>query len=443
MARPLLRSLLLAALGAAVAAATAQAGTVYVPVPGPGTVGTAGYQVQVSVTNTGAQTDTVSQALLATDTDGTVRATPSTTSQVLTGRTIVVQPGAAFRGLLELSGDSTASYSARLVGSGPGRMGVYLPVITSSDLIPAGQTTDLQGLLSGAGRSTDLTLVNLSPSAAQCTASLIRADGSLLAGPLTLAMKPLSSRAISDVFSGGSASEVRASVSCTGPFFAFALISDAGTGEVTYVGPAGSGASTLTVPGPPGACPAGAICFDAKGIVHQPTPAVPVKRVSFPAPAGVAQRLHMSLDVTVGPWYPADPMGKHLIYWFVIDRNFNMAGMLYFRGPDAYTALVRHGIGLTHPQKLKIEKPFQAIPGHTYHCDNDYDMARRVYTVTITDLTTGQLAVQLVGVPNVTSFALKSTDSFLIDMGFPEGVNPDEVPSFGWTYANVHLEVYE
>jgi hypothetical protein len=443
MARSLFRSLLLAALGAAGAAATAHAGTVYVPVPGLGTVGTAGYQVQVSVTNTGAQTDTVSQVLLATDTDGTVRATPPTTSQVLPGRTIVVQPGAAFRGLLELSGDATASYSARLVGSGPGRMGVYLPVITSSNLIPAGQTADLQGLLSGAGRTADLTLVNLAPAAAQCTAYLLRSDGSIQAGPGTFSLKPLSTRVIPDLFAGGNAAEVRASVSCTGAFFTYALMSDAATGEVSYVGPAGLGTSTLTVPGPPGACPAGAICFDAKGIVHQPTPAVPVKRVSFPAPAGIARRLHMSLDVTVGPWYPADPMGKHLIYWFVIDRNFNMAGMLYFRGPDAYTALVRHGIGLTHPQKLKIEKPFQAIPGHTYHCDNDYDMARGVYTVTITDLTTGLLAVQLTGVPNVSSFALKSTDSFLIDMGFPEGVNPDEVPGFGWTYANVHLEVYE
>ena len=49
----------------------------------------------------------------------------------------------------------------------------------------------------------------------------------------------------------------------------------------------------------------------------------------------------------------------------------------------------------------------------------------------------------LTGVPNVSSFPLKASDNFLIDMGFPEGVNVDEVPSFGWTYANVHLEVYK
>ena len=59
-----------------------------------------------------------------------------------------------------------------------------------------------------------------------------------------------------------------------------------------------------------------------------------MQRVQFPAPAGVATRLRLTLDVTVGPWYAPDPAGKTLIYWFVINRNFDMAGLLYFRGPD-------------------------------------------------------------------------------------------------------------
>ncbi len=436
----LARTLFLAALSVAGAA---QAGTVYIPVPGNATVGTASYQAQVAVANTGTQTVNLKQVLLATDTDGTVRPNPPGITQILAGRTTILQPGAGFQGLLEISGDSTVSYTARLVGSGPGRMGVYLPAITSSNLIPSSQTAVLQGLLSGSGRSTDLNLINLSPVASQCTATLTRTDGTVIGSPAAFTLKPLSQREIGNIFSGGSASEVRAAVTCTQSFFAFALVSDAATGEITYIGPAGSGTSTLTVPGQPGACPAGATCFDAKGIVHQPTPANPVHRVQFPAPAGIAKRLRMSLDVTVGPWYPNDPMGKHLIYWFVVNRNFDMAGMLYFRGPTASTALVRHGMELTHPQKLKIEQPFAAVIGHTYHCDNDYDMAGRVYTVTVTDLTTGEVAVTLNGVPNVSSFPLKATDNFLIDMGFPEGVNVDEVPSFGWTYANVHLEVYK
>jgi hypothetical protein len=437
--RPLALRLFLAAL---CAAGVAHAGTVYVPSPGTGTIGASSYEVQVSITNSSAVTAPVSQVLLPTDTDGSTGRPTPTTVQVQAGRTAVVKPGGSFKGLLEMTGSADLRYSARLAGTGPGRLGVYLPVITSDNLIRGGQTAVLQGLVSGAGRTADLTVVNLGQGASQCSASLYQADGTLLAGPVSLAMKPLSHRTIADIFSGGIATEARVTVICARDFFAYVLLSDAATGEIAYVGPAGNGGSLLTLPGQGPACPAGATCFDAKGVVHQPTQAKPVQRVSFPAPAGVATRLRMSLDVTVGPWYAPDPAGKHLIYWFVVNRNFIMPGMLYFRGPDQYNALVRHGINLTHPQKIKITQPFQAIPGHTYHVDNDYDMARGVYAVTVTDAATSD-TVQLVGAPNVRSYTLKAGDNFLIDMGFVEGLTPDEVPTYGWTYANVHVEVYK
>ena len=45
----------------------------------------------------------------------------------------------------------------------------------------------------------------------------------------------------------------------------------------------------------------------------------------------------------MGQWYAPDPQGKVLIYWFVIDKNLDMPGMLYFRGPGpgGNVALVR------------------------------------------------------------------------------------------------------
>jgi hypothetical protein len=444
MLRPLVRTSLLVAL---CAAGAAQAGTVYVPSPGLGSVGGSSYEVQISVSNTAAASGTVNQALLATDTDGTHRTTPPVTVTVAGGRTAVVKAGAAFSGLVELAGGDGMRYSARLVGGGPGKLGVYLPVITSDNLIHGGQTANIQGLTSGSGRKTNITMVNLAATANSCTAAIFSSDGALVAGPATFNLKPLSTLSLLDVFSGGPAAEMRLTMNCTQSFYSYVLLTDSATGEVTYLGPAGNGASGIG--GPAASCPSGAICFDAKGIVHQPTPAHRVQRVQFPAPAGVATRLRMSLDVTVGPWYAPDPAGKTLIYWFVINRNFDMAGLLYFRGPDpAHPALeqnqviARHGIELTHPQKLKIQAPFSAIIGHTYHVDNDYDMGRGIYTVTVTDTANGQVAAQLVGAPNVHSWTLKATDLLLVDMGFT-GTNPDEVPTDGWTYANVHVEVYK
>src|SRR6185295_18471182 len=151
----------------------------------------------------------------------------------------------------------------------------------------------LQGLLSGAGRTTSLTVVNVGQQAAQCTINLTRADGSAVIDPATVSLKPLSQRVFSDIFTGAAVTEVRASVSCTREFFAFALLADAATGELAYIGPSGSGESLLRLPGEAPGCPLTATCFDAKGIVHQPTTALPVKRVIFAPAAGTYKKIRL------------------------------------------------------------------------------------------------------------------------------------------------------
>jgi hypothetical protein len=244
--------------------------------------------------------------------------------------------------------------------------------------------------------------------------------------------------------------DARAQVSCSQDFYAYGVLKNGATGELALIQPAASGDSTLGTPGstpPPsgGGCgSSGVVCFDANGVVHQPTPVNPVGRVTFAFPQATYTRFKMSMDVTVGPWYAPDPQGKALIYWFVIDKNIDMPGMLYFRGPGpgGGTALVRHGIGVPHPQKAKIVQPFLAVVGRTYHCENDYDMGRGVYTVTITDKGTGQVQAVLTDTPNVHLYASRPGQRFIIDMGFKENNVPDEVPSFNWLYQNIHIEAY-
>jgi hypothetical protein len=300
-----------------------------------------------------------------------------------------------------------------------------------------GATLVLEGLVSSGARTTGLALANLDASAAQCTVSLTSAEGALLGQAAAVALAPRSHRYLDDVFAGfGELAGARAAVSCDRPFYAFGVIADQATGEVAVVDPTPSAVKISQGPCSPGSR---SVCFDAPGVVHEPTEALPVKRVAFAVPAGVYGRVKMSLDLTVGPWYAPEPDGKHLVYWFVLNRNFDMLGMLYFRGPNAYTALARYGIGLTHPQKIKLVKPFKAIPGHTYHCENDLDMTAGVINITVTDKGTGEV-VRLRGVANVKQLTVKSGDRFIIDMGFPENVNPDEVPSYDSIYRDIHIE---
>lgn len=207
--------------------------------------------------------------------------------------------------------------------------------------------------------------------------------------------------------------------------------------------PAEGIAETLLLVAPAASCPAGATCFEAPGLVHMPTLASPVGRVAFLPQAGVARRLKLTMDVTVGPWFPAETDGKHLIYWFVMSKNIDMPGLLYFRGPGKNQAFARHGIGLTHPQKIKIIRPFAAEVGHTYRVENDYDMAGGLYTVKVTDTATDKLMVSLRGKPNVTSYTIKPGTKILVDMGFPPGKVETEVPSYGWRYSDVRVEIYK
>lgn len=451
MNRSLVSSVLLAAL---CAMGTAHAGTVYVPLPGQTTAGTTTYEVQVSVANTAAAPATVNEALLPSDADGTQRTGVTTGSLAVNGgQTSVVKPGATFSGLLELAGAADFRYSARLVNVAAGGLGVDLPLITSSSVTKANGKLSVQGLITDAARTVDVALVNLATAGSQCTVSFSRSNGSALGAVATVTLKPLSHRYFINVLAGlvdaSGVADARAQVSCTQDFYSYAVLKNGTTGELALVQPAASGESALggsggTPPPTGGGCGStGVTCFDAKGIVHQPTPVNPVGRMTFTIPQGTYRRFKMSIDVTVGPWYAPDPAGKTLIYWFVIDKNIDMPGLLYFRGPGSggYTALARHGMGLTHPQKLKIVKPFQAQIGHTYHVDNDYDMGGHSYVITITDKSSGEVTV-LSGAPNVSLYTTKAGQHFIIDMGFHENAVPDEVPTYNWVYQNIHIEAY-
>ena len=320
------------------------------------------------------------------------------------------------------------------------------PVIGEETTFQGGQTLALRGLFASDSVSANLALVNRAQAANRCTLALATADGAGLGPVISLTLRPGETRPFVDAFAGRVSvlTETRAAVSCERSFSAYALLADGDTGRLDAVAPEEtSEALALVKDSVP--CPTGAVCFDAPGVVHipAPPPELPVGRVSFPAPAVTAKRFRMSIDVTLADWYPQDPSGKHLIYWFVIQKNIDMPGLLYFLGPNKYEAFARHGIGLKHPQKIKVIKPFKALVGHTYHVNNDYDMAGGKYTVTVTDTATGQVAVVLNSRPNVKSYVIKPGLNFLVDMGFYPGHVQGEVPSYGWKYANVHVEVYK
>lgn len=437
--------LLLAALSTA---GVAHARVVYVPLP-PIAEGSDGlYETRVSLHN-GASGSLAADPYLFSK--GLEAAPRKSRLAIKGGETSELKlPGRA-DGLLRISADDAVAPVARMVGTDPRKgIDVELPLITDENRFQGGRTLSLDHLLVSTASASNLALVNLAQTDNLCTLSLATGDGAGLA-TTSLNLRGLENRAFVNVFERlieeGSTFETpaRASFSCAQDFYAYALVTDLVTGRIEAVTPQDAtpeqaAQKPATVP----VCPTGAVCFDAQGTVFipAPLPGVPVGRVTFPAPAGVAKRFRLSLDVTVADWYKQDPAGKNLIYWFVINKNIDMPGLLYFLGPNKNEAFARHGMGLTHPQKIKIIRPFAAKVGHTYHVDNDYDMANQTYKITVTDTATNLVVVTLNGKPNVTSYTVKPGSNFLCDMGFFPDKVPTEVPSYKWKYANVHVEAY-
>jgi len=257
---------LLALLGSA-----AHAGTVYVPLPGNLTVGSATWEQVVFVSNGGAEQASFSELVLRGDTDGTVRP-PAPTSQALPAKQGTgLALDAASQGLLELAGPGDLTFSARLERVNTDDS-TELPIISSANAAAAGSTLYVQGLRRSATVATDWTFVNLGWTAANCKVSTFSVDGSQIGTTATITLKPLSSKVFADVLQiiGLSAAEyVRGTVSCDQQFYTFAMSRDTATGDVGLIPPSGRGNSTLTLGGdggnnPGNGCPAGASCFGGR-----------------------------------------------------------------------------------------------------------------------------------------------------------------------------------
>ncbi len=434
--------LLVATLGALAASAYAMAGTVYVSAPG-GFVG-ASPQTRVLVTNSVAAVGAGKWLALGHDTDGTVRSTPATAYDLSARQTVVLNATAGFKGLLEVSGPEAAFFAADFTDASG--LTLPVPVITSGDAFAAGSKVALPGLAHSATSWSDVVLINLDKVASSCSVTYHGAGGNTFGAAQVVAMKPLSQNYLSNVLAGrvgpAGVSSAAALVTCTKAFFVHGWSTDSATGRTRALGIDGSGASTLFPPGEEPVCPPGAVCQKIDGLVHEATVGNPTDKVSFPAPAGTFGRMRLTVDVKVDDFYPADPDGKHLVYWFVVNKNIDMPGMLYFRGPSAFTALARHGIGLEHPDKKKLVTGFAAQKGHTYRCVNDYDMARGVIKITVTDLESGEVKATLTGVPNVSKYTFKANDRLVVSMGFAKDVIPDEVPAYGWTWSDMKVDVF-
>lgn len=429
------------------------AGAVYVPYAADITVGGVSYETQVWASNRGSAARRFFSVFIpgggnGTDREGITPAAvgvPAGASVLATG----VAPDDAF-GMLEISGAPQLLISARLVpvGQGGGRLGGHLPVISSENLVAANDTVSLQGLARDATRVSDLLVVNIAQAAASCSVSNFLADGSTLGSTAQISLAPLTVNRYEDVLGilgRQVASGVRVAITCNQSFYAFALATDAGNGNVTVIEPGESLTSALIVPGTddgggtPGPCPDTSICFSLPGTVWIPQRGNSFLRETFALDNGEYTKARLKLDVQLGNWQqPID--GLHGMFWLAINRHFRLLGFLAARGPGSSSVRFRHGIDMSATEKPKFDVGATFIPGQTYKIDFLYDAINRNLDLKVFD-SSGNVVVRITDRTNVGRIRIGNGEDLVLDLGGIEGANPNEPPPYGWQYRNVELEV--
>ena len=457
-----LRSAGLSALAILGLAAPTLADTVYVPLATDIVIDGIRYQTQVTATNQGLATRRFSTYFIPAGSNGGERpdgGEERTVFAVNGNSSILVAPVTDDddqTGVLEIAGAPQVLIGARLVpiiGEST-QVGANIPVVSSLTAFAPNRTVFLNNIDRSGEVVTDFNIFNVGKSAASCTVSAQKADGSSLSANTTTTVQALSLQRFADVLQilgQQNLQDARIIVTCNQSFFAYALTFDKRSGEATVVSPSESLTSTLTRPGDSGGGPGpdptcsnnAVACISRPGTFHQPTNNQnDVLRLVTDVPPGQYDLLKVNVRVFHGGWKNPSS-GLHNIFWIVRDRNFDMYGYVNFRGPGSDLLLWRHGLGLSAPAKFKIEIPFQFAPFTTYDVEYIFDTGNQRITLNVRDQA-GNLLVSGTDDPNVNhiNFDAGQNQQIVIDFGF-QGDNDNEPQQFGWNWQDLKVELFD
>ncbi|MDX1631664.1 MAG: hypothetical protein R3234_07375, partial [Thermoanaerobaculia bacterium] len=241
------------------------------------------------------------------------------------------------------------------------------------------------------------------------------------------------------------AEDMRASVTCDAPFYAWATVTDGSARQAVFVTPA-RGNSTLQPPGSEASCsPAADICFERAGLFHRPVPGDPEEKMLLPVPPGEYRSIRVSFDaMNGGPLgYRGTRYVEQLMFWLAVRGDRQRYGFVRLRniGPD-YELNVSHGVGTRFEDKI-VHRTGLFFPfGAVYHWDYLYDAENRSLILTVTDQA-GNTVARVEGIPNVDRITRPEGWDFHLNFGYGKRPNDNEYRSLGWEFSNLVVEVYE
>jgi hypothetical protein len=436
------------------------AGTVYVLVVDPKGAGGITHSTELWISNSATAQRPFKATFLTAETDGTKRSGTPTQIQVSVGSTYVLGNAGldGKYGLLEVDTTDKVSVEARLTNlSANGAVTTYtaVPVISSANVLPAGETAHLHGLERDAARGdlSNLGVVNLAKQAAQCEVRLFRANGTQIGPTAAISLQPLSLRHFSDaIFALGEqrASDARAQVTCNQPFYAFSSFLTGSTGQLVFTAPAQSGASTLTAPGDTGGTPStpGGKVFTMNGLIHVPVVGNEAREIKVPIEQALrVKKMVIEVDFTPGPWNSTNPGGNHAIIW--VHRGKYRSGTIANTnafGPG--TALVKNNQNVDMPPaRVTVGQQKQVFErGKKYHLRYVYDAQTNVIRVIVSSGGVELNNFTMQGTAQGGSIAIQPSgpdQGLVVQFGHHRGQEGPEIPSYGWKYENLKIEMIQ
>lgn len=348
------------------------------------------------------------------------------------------------RGILEIVMESSVSVTARMVGEaadGTEFFGADLPVVTSDNVVNPGQTATLPGLRRQAGQiKSDFFILNASVDTSSCAVEVLKKGGAKLTETI-LSIPPLTVFPFFDalgLLGVENTADASIAVTCDQSAYPFSTIHDLDTAQMVHVPPAGGGSSRLD-PFPSSDCPDGA-AMSLAGVFHVPQRGGG-ERATYLAPItpGTYSEVELTMEFTFGGW-DRNASANHAIFWLNRSQVWrsNVLGYLNAFGPNKN--FVKNLTNLNLPAGAVQTAQDGAVleVGRTYTVNYLYSTASRLIEAVIS-VKGGQEIVRIQDAPTVNRLDLPG--ELMLVFGHTTFEHGPEVPTYGWQYANLCLQV--
>lgn len=451
MKRTILAGLTLTFALALLQAAPASAGAVYIPVLNP--TGTSGdlHSTEIWVSNTATTQRGFAAVFLPAGTDGTAKSGTSPEVPVPAKRTFLLANPSNTIGLLEIGSSQELGVEARLINTSANGLQTLsaVPVISAANRLEAKGVAHLIGLErdSTRGDATHLGIVNLGKAATTCEIKFFRADGTQIGATVNLSFQPLSLRQFDDALGAlgeQRIADARAQISCGQPFYAYAALLTQPAAQITFIVP--SALTTATTGGEGGGTTGGgngnSLVFQRSGLLHTATTSNPKGKIDIPVTAAMSlKKMVIDMEFVPGPWNREKIPGNHAIIWLYRGkfRGNTVANVNAF-GPNKYTVKMNQNVDLGPGQVTAQEMGLQLTQGQRYHLHYVYNAATNVVS---TEVSSGGHLLKSMTMTGTAQAGILTVEppKLNVEFGHYPGQEGPEIPSYGWSYYDLKVEM--